>query len=633
MNSYLLKLSIGPVQGFIAAARRSRDLWFGSYILSAAAKRAALSLKGNGATLIFPNDEDEGLLDSGPGRQISNVIFAKVETDAIKELVKQIKAAANQAWLHEAGLVFDEAEYLARKDGQKRRRKHNPLNQALWNQQLNDVLEFYAAWAALLPDDKADYQEKYEVVDRLLAARKNTRDFLPAQNTLFGIQKSSLDAGRESVILSRRSKLDTLRLRRQWGIGDGEELDCPGFVKRVGGKLALRAGENNRLEHFTPLSRIALDPWIRGMDQEKKEKLAKLVDSGLFDTLQKYDLATPVKGNVKDGASVYQDFPYDGQLLYDFRLTAEMAKAGTHLRNQLQELKQAAAPLFKDGKPDPYLALLQADGDYMGKLLSHDNSCALETHRNISKALAAFAADAQSLVQKRQGHAIYAGGDDVLALLPLDQAIDCAEALRKRFEKLLQPFGEGLRDQPTLSVGLAIGHFLEPLPVLLDMARRAERLAKGDGLDAQHRRNALGIVLKPRSGGEIEARSQWGTDPAQRLAHWAQAFRDGRLPERTPYLLREAAQRLGGLGQESGAYKSALDASARRIVQRRRMPGGGEDEERQKQEALRKKLLDAATKKDGIGLAELVSELLIARRIAQALDQANAAKTEDCDAT
>jgi CRISPR-associated protein Cmr2 len=32
--SYLMIIGIGPVQEFIASARRSRDLWFGSWLLS-----------------------------------------------------------------------------------------------------------------------------------------------------------------------------------------------------------------------------------------------------------------------------------------------------------------------------------------------------------------------------------------------------------------------------------------------------------------------------------------------------------------------------------------------------------------------------------------------------------------------
>ena len=52
---YLITLSVGPVQDFIAAARRTRDLWFGSYVLSEVSKAAALAFKNKGATLIFPD--------------------------------------------------------------------------------------------------------------------------------------------------------------------------------------------------------------------------------------------------------------------------------------------------------------------------------------------------------------------------------------------------------------------------------------------------------------------------------------------------------------------------------------------------------------------------------------------------
>ncbi len=44
MKSHLIALSIGPVQDFIAAARRTRDLWFGSHMLSEIAKAAALAV-------------------------------------------------------------------------------------------------------------------------------------------------------------------------------------------------------------------------------------------------------------------------------------------------------------------------------------------------------------------------------------------------------------------------------------------------------------------------------------------------------------------------------------------------------------------------------------------------------------
>ncbi len=44
MTSHLIEIHIGPVQDFIAAARRSRDLWFGSWLLSELSKAVAKAI-------------------------------------------------------------------------------------------------------------------------------------------------------------------------------------------------------------------------------------------------------------------------------------------------------------------------------------------------------------------------------------------------------------------------------------------------------------------------------------------------------------------------------------------------------------------------------------------------------------
>ncbi|MGB2771816.1 MAG: type III-B CRISPR-associated protein Cas10/Cmr2, partial [Anaerolineae bacterium] len=41
---YLFQCAIGPVQDFIATARKSRDLWYGSWMLSELAKAAAKAI-------------------------------------------------------------------------------------------------------------------------------------------------------------------------------------------------------------------------------------------------------------------------------------------------------------------------------------------------------------------------------------------------------------------------------------------------------------------------------------------------------------------------------------------------------------------------------------------------------------
>ena len=54
MTAHLLLVTLGPVQDFIAQARRTRDLWYGSHMLSELGRAAARALVGGDAQLIFP---------------------------------------------------------------------------------------------------------------------------------------------------------------------------------------------------------------------------------------------------------------------------------------------------------------------------------------------------------------------------------------------------------------------------------------------------------------------------------------------------------------------------------------------------------------------------------------------------
>ena len=94
---YLMAIGIGPVQEFIASARRSRDLWFGSWLLSEISKAAAKKIADECGrdNLIFPSvgeDKDlepikykNGNLTSGTNFNVVNKIVALIDTDP-KEL-------------------------------------------------------------------------------------------------------------------------------------------------------------------------------------------------------------------------------------------------------------------------------------------------------------------------------------------------------------------------------------------------------------------------------------------------------------------------------------------------------------------------------------------------------------------
>src|SRR5262249_37434577 len=150
-----------------------------------------------------------------------------------------------------------------------------------------------------------------------------------------------------------------------------------------------------------------------------------------------------------------------------------------------------------------------ADGDGMGGLISDIKE--MNEHRKLSSALSAFAGKAREIVDQHYGKAIYTGGDDVLALVPVDMALECAHALAAAVQELLQRKGYSA----TLSVGIGIGHFMEPLEDLLEYARRAEKAAKGKATESP--RNGLAIHLHTRGGEPSRVRGRWNSGIYDRL--------------------------------------------------------------------------------------------------------------------
>ena len=101
MSRYLLQISLGPVQDFIAAARRTRDLWFGSLLLSEISKAAAAAVSDAGGSLIFPNFEGMTSQDiSDASFNVANIILAEADSEEnAKRASGEAKKAAEEKWL------------------------------------------------------------------------------------------------------------------------------------------------------------------------------------------------------------------------------------------------------------------------------------------------------------------------------------------------------------------------------------------------------------------------------------------------------------------------------------------------------------------------------------------------------
>lgn len=160
-----------------------------------------------------------------------------------------------------------------------------------------------------------------------------------------------------------------------------------------------------------------------------------------------------------------------------------------------------------NGEAPKYVAVIQMDGDHMGAILSNREKNK-DFFSRFSRKLANFTRDAaKEIIESHEGELIYAGGDDVLAVLPACYAVDCALELRSKFceqsEDMPGSETDLCEDAPsaTLSAGIAFGHFKTPIARLLAEARSAEHRAK-----EHYGRDALAMTIVKRSG-EI---AQWG---------------------------------------------------------------------------------------------------------------------------
>jgi len=158
----------------------------------------------------------------------------------------------------------------------------------------------------------------------------------------------------------------------------------------------------------------------------------------------------------------------------------EVSKKREKLRSLLKGLV--------DNGPRPFYAILLMDGDNMGKMIVEMGG------KPISKALSIFTEDVRPIVKKHNGVTIYAGGDDVLAMLPLPNALDCAQSLSQKYQ---QSFLEVIPEaEATISAGVVFSHYHIPLRSVMEEAHTIlDDVAKD-----QNGRDSIAVSVLKSSG-------------------------------------------------------------------------------------------------------------------------------------
>jgi CRISPR-associated protein Cmr2 len=532
----ILHFTLGPVQGFVGQARRTRDLWAGSYLLSYLAGHAMGEVDNTGESIVFPDVKDDPLFlairgKSTPTRiddaaasvgSLPNRFKASVPE---KFDAKKCAEAVIDKWKDVAGKVYSQLDNVLKAAG-------IAIKQDVWASQVENQWEI--AWA--VGED-----------DALLDMRKNFRTHVPPPEedekcTVCGerqeVSGKGMGTGTSRKAMGEwwaklRNQLDETRKLHQatlFDLKEGERLCAVYLVKRAYPfrEVARQAIRWEVPVNYPSTSYMAAVDWVIRVFEESRhaehgakvqEAVRAYIDAAteadvwLAETATHIDgistagsasgLNGPVVHRGKrtewqffadlDGDAFFksairnpQEFEVDGDITDTDPRWVEKSKENPNRKaleealDRLQKALPEKAGLARAATP--FYALLLMDGDGMGKLLS-----GYSAHQgNIAKALALFTQEVPKIVARCNGKLIHAGGDDVFALLPIDRAIECAQECRKAYISAFDTvFGHPRRDgvprehETTVSVAIEFAHMQTALGVVVrDAHKLLDEIAK-----------------------------------------------------------------------------------------------------------------------------------------------------------
>lgn len=501
-QKYHLSFTIGPVQGFVAQARRTRDLWCGSWMLSYLAEEAlaaAEAIEFNGLVIIPYRSEEDRCQVRSKLYHIGGIPNRfEIEFDSSELAVLAANAAKNaftNAWKRIAAIVW--RNYLA--DAAEQFGNDTRL---IWDRQVDGFWE--VSWVIGQP------QSTEKRIGRLTAARKNFRDVTMNEEggvkcSLMGnLQELSGHNGKTEqgrfwkAIANRAASLD---------FGDSERLCAIALIKRLfprnSNELGCRDLANVR---WPSTAFLAATPWLTSLNPESR------------DAAQQYSKsATGISQSEKESATL-ANIPWasiDGPAWFTESLSSSKDwplndKQRSDLSSQLRAIYKLSGSNDCPKSPIPYYALLLMDGDSMGKLLQQ-----LDGPGELSKCLNQFTSQVDSIVSADNvfGRTVYAGGDDVMAILPAKFALEVACKLESKYREAFND--TNAKDSATISASIVYAHWKYPLRQIL---KQAHHLLDDVAKEATGR-DSLAIGIVQGSGLNAVWSASWSsvcrvTDPA-----------------------------------------------------------------------------------------------------------------------
>ena len=487
-----LDMSIGPVQGFVSQSRRTRDLWGSSYLLAFLSAHAMRGVVEAGGCPVFPAVDDDRLYQWVCGRRegeaprigsLPNHFAVEVEGN-VSEVAHAGIRTLNAAWERVCSAVWSTFVAPVCPFGNE--------TEEIWARQVGSFWELM--WTAGSTGETGG----------LLARRKCWRTHrLPEEpgdkctvmhdwQELSGFVRS-LDRAEQDSFWQR------VREGRQTGLldlRDNERLCAIALVKRMFPRVALEA-----LDWKVDASRwpstvyVGAVPWIRRVSDALPRQAAAYADA-----VEQYadDDAFPMRRPPFGlGALDAGRFPsLDANYLHrEFVMSKQRCPlrddtppgAREDLANRLRLIYDATDEMVHRLRPPPtFYALLLADGDCLGALAGKLGGA------TVSKVLTKFTGTVSCVVDQHEGVAVYAGGDDVLAMVPVSSALACAQALSDAYREAFSDIDGA--DESTLSAAVVFAQVRLPLSQVLG---EAHRLLDDVAKDRNGRDSLAVAVLKP----------------------------------------------------------------------------------------------------------------------------------------
>ena len=571
MSEVLILFTIGPVQRFIETARKTEDLWIGSYILSylngIAITTSLEEFLDDEKQVIFPaieghllleclrnpekkenlNDEEKEQLrlPTLPNRFLAKGTCTKADLEHVEEEVrKKFREIAEESMDNAFGTKW-----------------RGTYAQEIFDRQIDNFLEVY--WV-IHPITESSYKEAYNNLEKESGGAKNCRWFkqiaeesrkcsLCGEREVIHFEAFSdnTNMGKMARQIERDWKENWIKTEKRSKYLNPDEYLCAVCLSKRLGEHYFESTLGVKLTGTFPSTAEVSTAAFKSTLTQNQEYLNIYKNFAI--QLKKNIRNIPTITMVPKIISLSPSWNIDGQWLFEESLQEDylkkyyFAKAKSlpqEVRECLPELSKTQEKLTKNLDPTPskYYAIIVMDGDDMGRKLAEIPTS--EEHSAFSQMLNGYIVDVQRIVEHEHlGKLLYAGGDDLLALANLQDLFMVLRELRQKFPPL--------RNIPALaemsssvsfgtSAGVCIAHYKIPLGEVLNWARKMEKEAK------RGKKDAIGIALLKHSGNISKTVVTWEFETfttmnvALRLSYALQKY----LSKKFLYTLHEEFERM-----------------------------------------------------------------------------------------